>query len=151
MAKKYSGKKGKSGSKKVLGKKKPIWVIHKPKEVEMLVLKLAKEGNSSSKIGIILRDKYGIPSVNQVTDKSITEIMASKKLLPKLPEDLMNLIKRSIALRDHLEVNNSDMTAKRGLELTESKVRRLVTYYKDSGKLNSDWKYNPKNAKLYVE
>lgn len=151
MAKKYSGKKGKSGSSKVLGEKAPVWVIHKPKEAEMLVIKLAKENNSTSEIGILLRDKYGIPSVKQLTGKSISKILTDKKIVPKLPEDLMNLIRRALAIREHLEENHKDMTAKRGLELTESKVRRLMIYYKDNNKLDKDWKYNPKDAKLYVE
>jgi small subunit ribosomal protein S15 len=151
MAKKYSGKKGQSGSKKVLGKKQPIWVRHKPKEVELLIVKHAKEGLSSSEIGINLRDKFGVPSVKELTGKKITKILSEKKLLPKLPEDMLNLIKRAIALREHLEQNKKDMGAKRGLEITESKIRKLMKYYKENNKLNQDWKYNPKNAKLYVE
>lgn len=151
MARKYSGKKGKSGSSKVLDKKQPVWVRYKAKEAEMLVVKLAKEGRSTSEIGIMLRDKYGIPSIKQITDKSILQIIDEKKLSPKLPEDLMNLIRRALAIREHLEENHKDTTAKRGLELTESKIRKLVQYYKKSGKLEESWKYNPKDAKLYVD
>lgn len=151
MARKYSGKKGKSGSKKVLGKKQPVWVRHKAKEVEMLVLKLAKENKSTSEIGIILRDMYGVPSVKQATEKKISKILEEKKLTPKLPEDLMNLIKRALAIRAHQEQNKKDMTAKRGLEITESKIRKLAKYYIENKRLDSSWKYNPKDAKLYVE
>lgn len=151
MAKKYSGSKGQSGSNKVLDKKQPIWVRHKSKEVELLIVKLAKEGKSTSEIGIVLRDRYGIPSIKQITEKKISEILEAKKLTPKLPEDLMNLIRRALALREHMTENHKDMTAKRGLEITESKIRKLVTYYKETEKLAADWKYNPKDAKLYVE
>ena len=151
MARKFSGKKGKSGSKKVLGKKLPIWVRYKPKEVELLIIKHAKEGLSSSEIGITLRDKYGIPNIKELTGKKITEILEAKKLTPKLPEDMMNMIKRAIALREHLEQNKKDMGAKRGLEITEAKIRKLMTYYKNNNKLDKNWKYNPKDAKLYIE
>ena len=151
MAKMYSRKKGKSGSKKVLDKKQPVWVRHKPKEVEMLIVKLAKEGKTTSEIGITLRDNYGVPSVKQITGKTILKIVSEKRLAPKLPEDLMNLIRRALSIREHLDENKKDMTAKRGLEITESKVRKLVSYYKASGKISEDWKYNPKDAKLYVE
>jgi len=151
MARKYSRKKGQSGSSKVLGKKVPVWVIHKPKEAEMLVVKLAKDGISTSEIGILLRDKYAIPSVKQLTGKSISTILTDKKIVPKLPEDLMNLIKRALAIREHMDENKKDMTGKRGLELTESKVRKLMKYYKNNNKLEKDWKYNPKDARLYVE
>ena len=151
MARKFSGKKGKSGSKKVLGKKLPIWVRYKPKEVELLIVKHAKEGLSTSEIGITLRDKYGIPNIKELTGKKISEILEAKKLTPKLPEDMMNMIKRAIALREHLEQNKKDMGAKRGLEITEAKIRKLMTYYKRNNKLDQDWKYNPKDAKLYIE
>jgi len=43
------------------------------------------------------------------------------------------------------------MPAKRGIELTESKIRRLVNYYKKTGKINKDWKYDPKNLRLLIE
>lgn len=151
MAKKYSRDRGSSGSKRVLNKDKSIWVGYKPKEVEMLIVKLAKEGKSSSEIGITLRDSYGIPSVKNLTGKSITKIMQEKKLLPQLPEDLTNLMKKALDIRDHLKNNHKDTTAKRGLELTESKIRKMVTYYKKKGALEETWKYNPKNAKLYVD
>ncbi|MGM5484499.1 MAG: 30S ribosomal protein S15 [Nanobdellota archaeon] len=151
MAKRFSRSRGKSGSSKVLDGKKPVWMTHKPKEAEMLVVKLAKEGYSSSGIGITLRDKYGIPSIKAITGKSITKIMEDKEVVPKLPEDLMNLMRKALSIRDHLEENHTDMTAKRGLELTEAKIRRLVGYYKEEGKISKDWKYNPKDARLYVE
>jgi len=54
MARMYSRKRGKSGSKKPLKKAAP-WVKYKPKEIEEIVVKLDKEGNSSAKIGILLR------------------------------------------------------------------------------------------------
>ena len=47
--------------------------------------------------------------------------------------------------------NRKDQTAKRGLELTNSKIQRLVKYYKSSGKLAADWKYDSKKMRFYVE
>ena len=43
-----------------------------------------------------------------------------------------------------------DMTAKRGLILTESKIRRLIKYYHNTGRLPLDWKYTREGAKLLV-
>jgi len=37
------------------------------------------------------------------------------------------------------------------LQLTESKIRRLVVYYKKAGKLPKDWNYNPKRVNLLIE
>ena len=63
MARKYSRKHGKSGSKKPLKKTLPVWLRYKPNEVELLITKLSKEGKNSSEIGVVLRDTYGIPDV----------------------------------------------------------------------------------------
>ena len=55
MARMYSRKKGKAGSKKPF-KSKANWVKYKPKEVELLIAKFAKTGKTGSQIGLILRD-----------------------------------------------------------------------------------------------
>jgi small subunit ribosomal protein S15 len=152
MARMYSRIKGKAGSKKPLNPKKPLWVRYDIKEIEMLIAKLAKEENtSSSKIGTILRDSYGIPDVTQITGKRIQQILKSKNLLKEIPEDLRDLIKRALSIRKHLELNKHDYTAKRGLQLTESKINRLVYYYKTKKKLPKEWKYDPVTAKMFVE
>ena len=74
MARMHSRARGKSKSKRPLDKKQPSWVRYKPKEVEMLVVKMAKEGMSPSKIGLVLRDSYGVPDAKQVLKKTITKI-----------------------------------------------------------------------------
>ena len=151
MARMYSRKKGKSGSKKPLTKTKLSWMRYKPKEIELLVVKLAKEGKPASLIGLVLRDSYGVPDVKSIAGKTITKILNEKKLSPKIPEDLMAVIKKSIAIRKHMEENRQDMTALRGLQATESKIKRLVKYYKKAKKLPVDWKYDVKSLKLYAE
>ena len=78
MAKMHSRKRGRSGSKKPLHKTKPSWLRMKEKELELLIVKLAKEGKSSSVIGLELRDSYGIPDVKTVTGKRIQEILKEK-------------------------------------------------------------------------
>lgn len=141
MARMHARKKGKSGSKKPLAKTAPSWVSYKPKEVEMLVVKLAKQGLSSSKIGLILRDSYGIPDVEKITKKKITKIMQEKGITPELPEDLNNLIKRAVQIKKHLEKHRKDKVSKRGLQLIESKIRRLEKYYKRTKRIPHNWKY----------
>ncbi|MEM4268296.1 MAG: 30S ribosomal protein S15 [Candidatus Woesearchaeota archaeon] len=151
MARIYSRKKGKSGSTKPMKQQTPAWMSYKPKEIEILVLKLAKEGKTPSQIGVYLRDAYGIPWVKLVTKKSVTQILKEKNLLPALPEDLMSIIKKNVALRKHLEENKQDKVAKRGLTIAESKIKRLVDYYKKSGRLPKDWKYSPEKIRMLLE
>lgn len=142
--------KGKSRSHRPLKADVPKWVEKKPKEIETLVVKFGKQGMSSALIGLTLRDSYGVPSVKNITNKSITQILKENKLTEEIPEDLKNLIKRAIAIRKHLETNKKDNVSKRGLKLTESKILRLQGYYKDNKVLPATWNYNPKRAQLMV-
>ena len=151
MARTYSRRKGKSGSTKVDREKQPTWVRYKSKEIEMIIVKLAKAGNTSAQIGMILRDSYGIPDVRQILNKKITAVLKDNKIKKEIPEDLMDLIKRSIQIKDHMKKNHKDMTAKRGLQLTESKIMRFIKYYKLNGKLARDWKYDPERIKLLID
>ena len=150
MARKYSGAKGKAGSKRPVKRSVPSWNRYSAKEVEMLVMKLHKEGQAPSQIGLHLRDLYGIADVRTLCGKSITTIMKEKNVLNPMPEDLMALIKRLIMIKKHLEENKQDKVALRGLQLTESKIHGLVKYYKRTGRLAKDWTYDVNKAKLYV-
>jgi len=150
MARKYSGKKGKSGSKKPVKKTKQVWLRYSDKEVEQLIIKLSKQDNTQSKIGTILRDTYGVPDVRRILNKKIGKILEENKLKPKLPEDLVALIKKQLNILKHLESNKKDMPAKRGLQLTENKINKLIKYYKKEGILDKGWIYDRQKAKLLV-
>ena len=151
MARIYSRKKGKSGSKKPPIKIVPKWVKLKKEEIIKMVINMAKERKSSATIGAILRDQYGIPDVKTLTGKTITQIMAEGKLYPEIPEDLMNLFRKSVSLRNHLSRNKSDMHSKKGLEHMESKIRRLIKYYMREGKLPRDFRYDIEKVKLIIQ
>ncbi len=151
MARMHSGAKGKSGSKKPAEKVSYSWLGYKPREVEMLIVRMAKEGKTPSQIGLILRDSYGIPDIRKIVKKRVTDVLEAKKLLKELPEDIMALIRSEVVLIKHLEANKQDMVAKRGLQLAESKIKRLVKYYKRSGRIPETWKYDPKKAGIFVE
>lgn len=151
MARMHSGARGRSGSKKPLDPQKPAWLSYQPKEVEMLVTKLAKEGNSASKIGLVLRDRYGIPSVRQILGKKVDQVLAEKGMLGALPDDMMALIKKAALVRKHLETNKKDTGAVRGLQLTESKIRRLSSYHKKAKRIPVEWKYNPEEHKAAAQ
>jgi small subunit ribosomal protein S15 len=151
MARMYSRKHGKSGSKRPLKKTMPSWIRYNDKEAEMLIVKLGKEGKSPSQIGTILRDTYGVPYVKGLIGKRVNQILTEHKLAAEIPEDLMALIRKSVKLRKHLEKNRKDETVHRGLTLTESKIKRLVKYYKRIGRLPETWKFDPEKVKLYVE
>ena len=150
MARKYSRSRGQAGSTKPSKLSKPLWIKYKKEEIEAIISKLAKEGKSSSQIGLYLRDTYGIPNVKLVTGNKLNKILKEKNLAPKLPEDLSSLLKRVVLLQKHRERNHKDQTSKRGLTLTESKVKALVKYYKAHEVLPATWKYDSKNVGLLL-
>lgn len=151
MARMHGRAKGKSGSKKPISKSTPSWMRYKPKEIEVLIGKLAKEGKTSAQIGVHLRDVYGIPDVKFIAKKSVAQIMKDKDVYPELPEDLLALMKKALRVRKHNEDNKQDKTSLRGIQLTESKIRRLVKYYKKTNVLPQSWNYDPKKLKLFVQ
>jgi small subunit ribosomal protein S15 len=150
MARMHSRKKGKSGSTRPARREKPVWVELSSEEVEKEVVKLARKGVSQSLIGVILRDSYGIPLVKVVTGKSINQIFKEHDIEAPLPEDLTNLVKKALNLRTHLESNHKDLHSKLGLQRTESKIYRLIKYYKGKNVLELDFKYDPKKIRTIV-
>ena len=147
MARLYSGKRGSSGSTRPVSRRPPAWFKYEPEEVDALVLKLSKEGNSPSLIGQILRDRYGIPLVSQVAGRRLEKIIPEESRT-KLPEDLENLLKKATSATRHLEKNRKDYPNKRDLALIESKIHRLMFYYRKIGRIPKDWTYKPIAASL---
>lgn len=149
MAKMHSKKKGKSRSKRPLRTSPPSWLEYSREEVIDLILRYRKEEYTPSMIGIVLRDRHGIPSVKLITGKKITQILEEHNEASDLPEDLTNLMRQAVNLRKHLEENPKDKHSRRGLQLCESKIRRLVKYYRGK-KLDEKWRYEPERAELLV-
>ncbi|MBI4173105.1 MAG: 30S ribosomal protein S15 [Candidatus Aenigmarchaeota archaeon] len=149
MARMYSRRKGKSGSKKPV-QKIAGWVKYTESEIEDIAVKLAKKGMQSAQIGLVLRDQYGLPTA-KLRGLKVSVILKKKGLAPEYPDDLMNLLRRAVYLYAHLGHNKNDFIAKRGLELTESRIRRMAKYYRASKVLPADWKYDIERAKLLVK
>lgn len=140
--------KGKSHSIRPVSKRAPSWCKYQPEEVEALVIKLAKEGNTASRIGTILRDQHAIPLVKPIAGKTITKIMREAELAPTVPEDLSSLMRKAESLGLHLEKNNRDLNNKRSMQIIEAKIYQLARYYRRKGILPENWKYEPKIASM---
>jgi len=140
--------KGKSHAVRPVSKRPPSWCKYEPEEVESLVIKLVREGNTPSRIGAILRDQYGIPLTKPITGKSVTHILAEADMALSVPEDIEMLLKKASRLSTHLEKNKMDLANKRSLQIIEAKIHKLSKHYKQKGVLPSDWKYEPKAASV---
>ncbi len=151
MGRIHARRKGRSGSNRPFRIDKPDWVEISEEEIVSKIVELAKEGYSQAMIGTILRDQYGVPDVKLITGKSIGNILEENDLAPKIPDDLMALMKKAVKMHRHLSNHPKDLGNKRGVQLVEAKIRRLVKYYKRVGKLPANWKYSLKDAELLVK
>ncbi len=140
--------KGRSHQTRPVTKRPPAWCRYTAEEVEALVIKLAKEGQPLSKIGVILRDQHGIPLTKPITGKSVSQILKEKELAPSLPEGLENLMRKATRLHVHLDKNKADLGNKRALQIVEAKIYKLARYYKRKGVLPPNWKYEAKATSL---
>lgn len=150
MARMHARRRGQSGSVRPLRTEAPEWSNTDTAEIEKIIVGLRKNDMATAEIGLILRDKYGVPDVKMVTGKRIGQILKEHGMESDIPEDLRNLIVKALAMRKHLAENKKDLHNKRQLQLTESKVRRLVRYYVKSGKLPKGWVYKPDTAEFLL-
>jgi small subunit ribosomal protein S15 len=150
MAKMHSRKKGASRSRPPMGEKTPKWCDTSKEELEKVILKLRDTGMSPAMIGLTLRDQYGIPSVKQILGKNLTEFLKDNGAAPEVPEDLGNLMVKALKIRRHLKANKKDVHNNRSLQLSESKIRRLVRYYQRVERLPREWEYKPETAEILI-
>ena len=151
MARMHTRRRGKSGSTRPFRTEPPDWVSIPQKEIVDIIVKMAKAGTTTAKIGLVLRDQYGIPNVRMALGKSLLQVVKENDVMPKIPEDLSSLMKRAVNLANHLKKMPKDLHNKRNLHLLEAKIRRLVKYYHRMGRLDKTWTYSLENAKLLVE
>ncbi len=149
MARLHSKKHGKSRSRHPKRWEVPEWQQLSKEEVEQIIIKLARQGEAPSKIGMILRDVYGVPSIRAVFQAKLYDVLRREQLL-KLPEDLLSLLRKAVRLHNHLQRNKKDIHNKVKYQHIVSKINRLVKYYKRKGVLDPKWKYTPETAALLV-
>ena len=125
------------------------WVTYEKDELEKLLIKLAREGHSTSKIGIILRDQYGIPSTRVMGIRMYQA--ASKGSKKELPDDLFDHLTKAVQLHIHVTNNKKDRKSRHDLDFVESRIRRLAKYYRSEGKIAKSWEYTIDKAKLLVK
>ncbi|ELZ91416.1 30S ribosomal protein S15P [Haloferax mucosum ATCC BAA-1512] len=145
MARMHTRRRGSSSSDKPVADEAPEWSDVDEADIEARVVELAEQGKDPSQIGLALRDEgvkgVPIPDVKLATGKKVTTILEENDATSDLPEDLRNLMERAVRLREHMEENQQDKSNRRALQNTESKIRRLVSYYQGN-KLDDDFTYS---------
>jgi small subunit ribosomal protein S13e len=150
MGRMYGRGKGISKSSIPYKNRPPRWLNVDSNEVVKQIEALAKKGYKPSQIGVILRDNYAIPQSRLITGGKILRILKKKGLAPQIPEDLYSLMRRAVQIRKHIEKNKRDKDSKYRLILVESKIHRLVRYYKLTKQIPSNWRYDYQTALALV-
>ncbi|HLF54064.1 MAG TPA: hypothetical protein VI544_02700, partial [Candidatus Nanoarchaeia archaeon] len=102
--------------------KKADWIKTKPADLEKIIVELYNKGESTAKIGLILRDKYGIPKA-KLLGKSISKILTNAKIPLRSEKEVVQ--KKIDALKAHLEKNKHDQPTKKKLEKELWAIKRV--------------------------
>lgn len=103
---------------------KPSWVKIKPEELEKIVVSLAKEGKKPAEIGMILRDKHGIPGA-KLLGRKITKILKDAGV--EYISEKQQVKERIEKLQKHVTKNKHDYSASRSLTKELWVLRKLET------------------------
>ena len=91
---------------------KPSWIKIKPDEIEKIVVDLVGEGKSPGQIGLILRDKHGVPKT-KLFGKKITRVLNEKDVKYKSDADIIR--EHTEKLKLHIAKKKHDHPASRSL------------------------------------
>jgi len=109
--------------------KKPIWLKYTESEVKEIILKIIEKEPTitTEKIGLILRDNYGIPKT-KIYGFSINDVLkeAGKYEIP----DNKNLKSKVIKLEKHILNHKHDQKTIRSLIITKAKLKKVEEYQK---------------------
>ncbi|MDR0439059.1 MAG: 30S ribosomal protein S15 [Methanocalculaceae archaeon] len=150
MARIHARRRGIASSVRPFRQEVPEWSNTDVQEIEKKIIEFRKSGLTCAEIGLILRDKLGVPNIKLVTGKRVNAIVRENDLDTDIPEDLRNLMHKALGMRKHLGQNRKDLHNKRQLQLTESKIRRLVKYYISTGRLPQNWIYKSDTAEILL-
>lgn len=107
--------------------KKPVWLKYTAQEVKEIILKILDKSPelTAEKIGLVLRDNYGIPST-RIYGFKISQVLkeANKYQSP----DLKNLTKKMENTTKHLSKHKHDAHTGRSLIITKAKLKKIKEY-----------------------
>jgi len=104
---------------------KPVWLKYTSEEVKAIILKLANKGLTAEKIGLILRDQYGIPDV-KIYGLKVKRVIEEKT--PFQEPTITNLRLKLDKVINHYKKNKQDKKAERSLIITKAKLKKREDY-----------------------
>lgn len=106
---------------------KPLWLKLTAKEVEAIILKLANKGMTAEKIGLTLRDTYGVPDVKIYGLKIKKVLESNNKFIEPTNTNLEEKLEKIIK---HYKKNKQDKKSERSLIITKAKLKKRTDYDK---------------------
>lgn len=103
---------------------KPLWLKYSESEVKSFIIKLADKGITAEKIGLMLRDSYGIPRVRLYKLK-IKEVLKEKFQ----DQTIINLEKKVEKIGNHAIRHKQDKKAARSLMISKTKLKKIRDYH----------------------
>ena len=106
---------------------KPVWLKYTEEEVKAIIQKLSNKGLTSEKIGLVLRDQYGIPDVKLFSLK-IKKVLEEQGKFEE--PGIKNLDAKLQEIIQHCKKNKKDKNAERSLIITSAKLKKQRDYQK---------------------
>lgn len=120
-------------------------------DIEKIIADYAKQGTRPSVIGERLKLDHNVKYIKQATGKRLMALLKGQGMDQPVPPDMLDLMRKAVHMRSHLEKNKQDKHNMLRLSRTESKIFRLSRYYVREGRLPQGWKYDPRKAELIVK
>ena len=152
MARMHTGKHGKAKSRKPDEASVTAEGLDKgSSEIVKEISEYARQGMHQARIGQMLKEKHKVPYIKHALGKRLGAVLEESGFKKEIPQDMLDLLTRAIKLRRHIERNHNDIHNKTSLHRCEAKIWRLSNYYKETGKLPADWKYDPEKVALIIK
>ena len=104
---------------------KPVWLKMTEKELQKVIAELSQK-HPPAKIGIILRDQYGVPTT-RLYGKKLSEYLKEAGIENK--QDLESAERKVDRLKEHLKNNVTDRKAKHKLQKAQSRLNIVKKYF----------------------
>ena len=108
--------------------KKPVWLRYTEAEVKEIILKIVEKNPefTAEKIGLVLRDNYGITKT-KIYGFKISQVLKEKEKYTS--PDKKNLTKKAEKLERHMAKNHGDKRTARSLIITKAKLKAIADYF----------------------
>lgn len=104
---------------------KPIWVKMSETELKKIIAKLS-EKHQPAKVGLILRDQYGIPTT-KLYGKKLSVYL--KELNLPTSKEVENAENKFTRIKEHLKSNITDKKAKHKLQKAQARLNIVKKYF----------------------